>query len=99
MANKYYIKSLCIYELRNFQHALNDLNIAEFYFKNCILILNESKKRDLNYFDSDSEEFIYLYYLQGLCNYELENFEEAINLKTLLLEKNNNYYWFCRFEI
>ena len=29
--------------------------------------------------DSDSEEFIYLYYLQGLCNYELENFEEAIN--------------------
>ena len=79
LANKYYIKSLCIYELRNFQHALNDLNIAEFYFKNCILILNESKKEDLNYFDSDSEEFIYLYYLQGLCNYELENFEEAIN--------------------
>ena len=79
MANKYYIKSLCIYELRNFQHALHDLNIAEFYFKNCILILNESKQEDSNYFDSDSEQIIYLYYLQGLCNYELENFEEAIN--------------------
>ena len=78
LANKYYIKSLCKYELRNFHHALDDLNIAEFYFKNCILILNELKKEDSNYFDSDSEEFIYLYYLQGLCNYELENFEEAI---------------------